>query len=363
MSDNFRQTIETAVYSDAERNAMRAYLQRSEVRISTMHRIATAFVGGAGLLLLIPIFFKDVIGGIMEALLSSMALHFTQFQLPVSVGLTVVLYLFILYPMILSQFLPIYSLYLLLKDIVHFYFSIYSPGFPSSLLHPTFSLGGISFSKDESPNAKRAVMQYEYENNFDFMLPFSEGKRELYFDQLIESTHGDIIPASRKWEKLQKEGVVPPDAKRKDIERFDAALGVVRSLDRNLVEEVATTEMLLARNTIFLRRMVLRYTKSLLMFLWTTLVSFVMLPFMRDGRIPIIVVMGIGYLVWSLFVIQIIRIPVTWIYRHRQEQIDYSQVDKQLTILEDRVLFFCQISLPISAMGLLMALFVWFNGM
>lgn len=38
------------------RNAMRAFLQRSEVRLSTMHRIANAFLSGAGLLVLFPVF-------------------------------------------------------------------------------------------------------------------------------------------------------------------------------------------------------------------------------------------------------------------------------------------------------------------
>ena len=33
--------IPESPYTEAERNAMRAFLQRSEVRLSTLHRIAT----------------------------------------------------------------------------------------------------------------------------------------------------------------------------------------------------------------------------------------------------------------------------------------------------------------------------------
>lgn len=37
----------------------RSYLQRAEVRLSTMHRIASAFLGGAGLTILFPFLFRD----------------------------------------------------------------------------------------------------------------------------------------------------------------------------------------------------------------------------------------------------------------------------------------------------------------
>jgi hypothetical protein len=344
------------VFTDAERNAMRAYLQRSEVRISTLHRIATAFVGGAGLLILIPIFIRDVIESIVGVLLATAGNQFPNQAPATGIILTLVLYGLALYPFFLSLYIPIYSLYLLLKDIIHFYFSIYSPGFPATLLHPTFALGGISFSKDESPAAKRYIMHYEYTRNMDFMLPFSEGKRELYFDHLIEVTKGDIIPSSRKWEKLVAEGMIPEGANQKDIERFDAALGVVRSLDRNLVEEVATTEMHLARNIIYLRRLVLRYAKSLLMVVWTTLISFIMLPFLEDSRFPTMLVLTFGYFVWALLVLPLIRMPITWIYRHRHEKIDYENVDKQLMALEDAVRPYLRWCIPISLAALLLAI-------
>jgi hypothetical protein len=345
-------TPEHITFSEAERNAMRAYLQRSEVRISTLHRIATAFVGGAGLLILIPVFFKDIIAGILEVIVQSLENQFPHQDPNVGIVLTLVLYALVMYPLILSLAIPVYSLYLLLKDIIHFYFSIYAPGFPATLLHPSFSLGGILFSKDESPSVKKAVMHYEYSRNMDYMLPFSEGKRELYFDHLIETTNGDIIPESRKWDKLLADGMIPPDVKRIDVERFDAALGVVRSLDRNLVEEVATTEMLLARNVMYLRRLVLRYAKSLLMFVWTFLISFLMLPFLKDNRFPLFLVLGMGYFVWSLFVVRLIRTPITWIYQHRLEKIHYEQIDKQLTTLEDRVIPYCRVSLWITVLAL-----------
>ncbi|XWX04126.1 hypothetical protein VZO05_00960 [Aggregatilineales bacterium SYSU G02658] len=343
-------------YTDAERNAMRAYLQRSEVRMSTLHRVATAFVGGAGLLILIPVFIRDIIEGIIEILLATAGLHFITQPAGIALMLTLTLYATAIYPFALSLLIPLYSLYLLLKDIIHFYYSIYAPGFPATLLHPTFSLSGISFSADESPNAKRAIMHYEYSRNMDFMLPFSEGKRELYFDQLIEATNGDIIPSSRKWDKLVADGMVPEGANRKDIERFDAALGVVRSLDRDLVEEVAVTEMHLARNVIYLRRLVLRYAKSLLLIVWTTIVTFMTLPFLRDGRFDTLLVLSLGYFIWSLMALLLLRWPIAWIYRHRREKIDYSKVDKQLIHLDDVVRPYLLGAIPVSVVAVFLAL-------
>src|SRR5690606_8520058 len=56
-------------FTTDERNAMRAFLQRSEVRISTIHRVAVGFLSGAGLLFLFPVFLKDGVLTLITALL------------------------------------------------------------------------------------------------------------------------------------------------------------------------------------------------------------------------------------------------------------------------------------------------------
>ncbi len=331
-------------YTDAERNAMRAFLQRTEVRISTMHRIATAFIGGAGLLLLIPIFFRDAIDGILEVMLMNTEVQFPRQDPLLGTILTVLLFIFVGYNLLLSLWIPIYSLFLLLKDIVQFYFSLYAPGFAPSLVHPTFSLTGLAFPYDESVRAKRDIMQYQYQSNhIDFVIPFSEGKREAYFDHIVSETHGDIIPPSRQWARLAHEGIVNEESNKKQIERYNAAMGVARSLDRTLVEEVALAEMLIVRNIIYLRRLVLRYTKALLMFIWTTLISFIMLPFLTESRLPVFLVLGVGYFVWSMMVSRLMRLPMNWIIRHRQEHANEAQIDRQLTVLETEMRFWVRL--------------------
>jgi hypothetical protein len=334
---------------------MRAYLQRCEVRLSTLHRIATAFISGAGLLLLIPVFFKDAIDTIISIVLTQASNLFPHLGLQ-GLLVTGIAYLVIFYPLILSLSIPLYGVYLLLKDMVHFYFTIYTPGFSENLLNPTFALTGVMFSKDESPQAKHEAMRYQYESTqMGFMIPFSKERRELYFDTIIEKSSGHIIPESRRLEKLKEQDVLPATYDEASVKRFNAALGIARSLDRTLAEEVAVTEMALVRHVLYLRRLVLRYIKTLLMFIWTTVISFMMLPFLKDSRFPTMIVLALGYLVWSLAVMRIIRWPLHWIYRHRHEDINFDQVDPQLTFMEESIRKYCYISIVASFIGVILA--------
>jgi hypothetical protein len=324
--------LEIPEVSEQERNAIRAFLARTEVRQSTLHRIATAFVSGAGLLLLIPIFLRDVVDSLLAVYLNLPGnLPFSNFLI------NGVLFFLLLYPFVLSLGIPLYGVYLLLKDIVHFYFTIYSPGFAESLLNPTFSMSGLALSPDEAPAAKRAVIQLQYQHpQIEFLMPFSEGRRELYFDKLVESTKGDILPSSRRREALAD--ILPEDTNWKDDQRMSAAFGLARSLDRSLIEEVAVAEMALARNILYLRRLVLRYAKTLLMFLWTAVISFVALPFVNHAAYPKLWVLAIVYMIWSIIALRMLHWPIRWIYRHRYDSLPHDQIDAQLTHMERRII-------------------------
>ncbi len=323
---------------------MRQYLQRCEVRLSTLHRIALAFVGGAGLLLLIPVFLKDAVDNIITVLLMQMGNQFPQLSLTNGRLLTLALYITLLYPLLLSLAIPIYGVYLLLKDIVKFYYTIYMPGFPARLLNPSFALTGLNFWPDEAAEVKRRVMQFQYEHDhIDFTIPFSEDTREHYFDTIIEETQGSVIPTTRKLEQLREMGVIPADTDDKDVQRFNTAMGLARSLDRTLVEDVAVTEMSLVRHVMYLRRLVMRYVKTLLMFIWTTIIAFLMLPLIKVEGFPIFLIMSVAYLVWAIGVMPVILLPLNWSYRHRGGNHHHERhVDPQLNLLENRVRPFCR---------------------
>lgn len=348
-------TGEHPIFSETERNAMRAYLQRCEVRLSTLHRIATAFISGAGLLLLIPVFFKDALDKLIIIMLAQVS---NQFESLGTMGwvLTGVMFLCLIYPLLLSLTIPLYGVYLLLKDIIHFYFTIYTPGFSENLLNPTFALTGVMFSVDESPNAKYEVMRYQYNaTQMGFMVPFSQEKRDFYFDSIIENTQGGIIPKTRDCNHLDQLGVLPQGYERDKVDQFNAALGIARSIDRTLPQEVAVTEMALVRHVLYLRRLMLRYVKTLLMFIWTMVVSFMMLPLLEDGRFPVLIILGGGYLLWSLVVMRLMEWPILWIYRHRHEKPPRNQVDPQLRIMQDQVASYVKWGIVSAGVGLIMA--------
>lgn len=345
--------------TETERNAMRAFLQRTEVRLSTLHRIATAFIGGAGLLILFPVFFREEI-----VVVTSTLLHNLQQPFPIdgmaAPFLIILLNISLAYSFVLSVAIPLYGFYLLIKDIVHFYFSIYTPGFPHELVTPSFALTGIGFSPDESPRLKRRALRYQYHpTTIDFMIPFSGQKRELYFDETIYHTNGEIIPASRKFDDLMAQGVLPAEADKVTVERFNAALGLARLVDRHLHEEVATVEASLTRHILYLRRLVLRYVGTLMMFIWTTLITFFMIPFLNTDILPDYLVLSVGYFIWSLFVMRIMRLPVGWIYRHRR-RVERRHIDRQLVILERQVEGFCRVAVVLSSIALIISMVLAF---
>ncbi|HUN09525.1 MAG TPA: hypothetical protein PLQ56_23170 [Aggregatilineales bacterium] len=351
-------------YTDSERNAMRAFLQRCEVRLSTLHRIATAFIGGAGLLLLVPVFLKDAFDSILAVLLTSLPNHFPGLD-GVGVALTIILFILLGYPLLVSLWVPLFGLYHLIKDVVHFYFTIYTPGFPAGLLNPTFALSGVMFSWDESERAKQEAMENQYgAAQMGFMIPFSQEKQELYFDTIMEQSKGEIVPETRRIETLVGLNVLPEDYDVEQVNRFNAAFGIARSLDRTLAQEVAVTEMSLARHVLYLRRLVLRYVKTLLMFLWTTIVTLIMLPLLRDERFPALVIIAIGYLVWALAVRRVIRLPLYWIYRHRKDHLGEvpDQIDPQLQSMQNAVEPWCKWALYSAGVGLILAIWATIAG-
>jgi hypothetical protein len=394
-------TPQASKIDDQERNAMRGYLQRAEVRLSTMHRVAVGFISGAGLLLLLPIFFKDAILSIMRALL-----NYTPI-LPSSVGtgglvLMVMLYGFVLYPFLLSLSIPIVALILLIKDIVRFYFTGNTPGFPDEFFNPRFALSGIAFSPDESETAKTKIMLYQYHSNLiNFVLPHDEKKSKYYSALIDEERH--IIPATRKLPLLKKRGIleIPSDKTLstlhendlvrvrgsfqqsenghmqphidgykertvKDIDRFNAALGLAGFLERSLHEEVAKSEVSLVRHAINLRRLVLRYAQALLIFIWTMGVMFALLPFLElPNRFPTLIVLAIGYLIWSLFTPLVVGLPILWLVRlsqPEQRSVALRELRKRdgLENFENKVKLVCYFALITSILAVGLSIWLQF---
>ena len=107
--------------TDADiRVAQRQFLARLETRLSTLHRVIGAFVGGAGLLVLVPIFFKDSFIDTFSILISAR----DQAQGLATEALLVV--------SILTVAVPLSALYFLIRDLVRVYFTSHTFGAPDA---------------------------------------------------------------------------------------------------------------------------------------------------------------------------------------------------------------------------------------
>ncbi len=381
---------------EQERNAMRAFLQRSEVRLSTMHRVAVGFLSGAGLLFLLPVFFKDAILIIVRELIDYPA---TMPPEVTSRGAFMVVFLYsaLLYPFVLSVGVPVIALVQLLRDIVRFYFTGHAPGFPETYFNPRFALTGIAFSPDESENIKSKVMIHQYGSDLiNFIVPFDEVQAH-YYDEVIDYPERNIVPRTRKLPLLVRGGIlhVVPDKELKDlndedalmvsretqgttiiqderqrsvkdVDRFNAALGLAGFVERPLHQEVAKTEVSLVRHALNLRRLVLRYFQALLIFLWTIFLSFGMLPFLNDDRIPNLLVFTIGYFLWALITPIVVELPVRWLISYfppenRRSVLAKLEQSDGMQRFAQRVKLLCYASILLSAIAVILEVWLRFG--
>jgi hypothetical protein len=311
---------ERVTLCENERSAMRAYLQRAEVRLSTMHRIAGVFLNGAGLLFLLPVFLRDAFVRVAK-------IAFT-FGDPLPRGLATALLLAMLG-------IPLLALYLLIKDIVNFYFTAYHAGLRERFFHPRLILSGVAFSDDEArPEVKNAIIaSQQTKDMLSFIVPQDQEDRKTY-QRILAATQNQIIPDKRLKYMPDKR-----DELNEEVCLFDAALGLAGVVDRSLIEEVAKMEMSLTRHAISLRHLVLRYSKALLLFLLTTVILVVSAEILAPsttGTQPVpggtgvqspqtdealrLLLLCVTFVLWAVLTPWLVRRPISWIYRFAAER-------------------------------------------
>ncbi len=259
--ENDDPSLDDPTISDEEsRAAMRAFLQRSEVRLSTIHRVGQALLGGSALVLLLPLFLRDAFPKMMTVITSSYDAN--QPWLPM-VGIGIAASLVIL--------LPIPAIFLMFGDLLGFYFTSNTFGAAPSkagsddervVFNPRFILPGLGFNHDElSPRTREAL---------------AAGRND-------EWTRALLVPRSdddRGWRDrfdtrtFEVWGVMADEGHEGDSERMRQAFrlaGLHR--DRTLALDVARTEALIAKHVLVIRTVVLRYCKALLLLIATTVVT------------------------------------------------------------------------------------------
>lgn len=270
---------------DDERAAIRAFLQRCEVRLSTIHRVATALLSGAGILVLLPALQRDAIQTVLRALLSdpiTVPRSLLAATVALSIGLSIIL------------------LWLVVKQLTQFYFHanhIRSEGHET--FTPRFTLTGLRVPSDEL--GPRSTAHYEAlrsaQRNVELLVPLNARGRERIDKQLA------AYPA------LQSD-------RRSDMQRAESLLELAASRRRTLLDEAVKVEFGLTRHLLRLQVVVLRYVKALLVVVTTVLATYI--SFAATGGAEVLRSaderwIGATYCLWAPAVIIAATAPVRWI--------------------------------------------------
>lgn len=290
----------------------RAYLQRGETRLSTLHRVAGAFLGGAGLLTLLPVLFRDTFSELFSGLV-----FLEDPLLPETLSWQRLL---LLAPVVASLLLPVFALYFLISDLVKFYFTGHNfHGRSTSITYPRFILSGILL-----PNGSdRAQLEMRVAREEDAVTGLLIPQSDLLQKRMIHEAQ-----TLGKCRELEDDSTA--ERRRDSLTRF--LYEYTASDMRTLHQEAAKMEASLARHHIMLRVLVLRYAKAFLLTILTTGVTILALVALDlvdrsvresltgdPGTVLVrtslvwMLVFGI-YAVWCLLAVWVVRRPIVWIY-------------------------------------------------
>jgi hypothetical protein len=314
--------------SPDERAAVRAFLQRSEVRLSTLHRVATALLSGAGLVVLLPAIERDAVTVVLRALVTD--LTWTQAVLVVA--------------MIGVLALPLIALWMLLRELTRFYFHSHhlhnSDG--SRVFIPRFTLTGLRVPTDDLDPVATAALRAarEQPDIYELLVPDKDATRARIDRQLAAYS--------------QQGG--------SDQQRSAGLLGLVASKDRDLLEEAAKVEAGMARHLLRLQTIVLRYVKALLVFVVTAIVVFAaaavtgtssggVRPLSSTQLIVITALLG----VWAPVIALVTATPVRWVEGLLQAEGAHSTpvaADPELTQMERLVMGYSTVGLVLAVLAM-----------
>jgi len=251
--------LRSDISDDQSRDAMRSFLQRSEVRLSTIHRVAQSLLGGSALVLLLPLFIRDGFPRMTTLLISTYDAG-QSWVIIVGIGLATAL----------SVVMPVMAIYVLVSDLLGFYFTSNTFGAPGAghdaprrtVFNPRFILPGLGFNNDELNERTWKLLQEGRDDEWTRALlvpgnPEDGGWRDR-FDTRVFEVWGTAFPT----------GPAGDDERLRQSFRM---AGLHR--DRTLAHDVARTEALLARHVLIIRTAVLRYSKALLLLIATTVAT------------------------------------------------------------------------------------------
>jgi hypothetical protein len=316
-----------AALSEDERVALRAYLQRAEVRLSTVHRTATALLSGAGVLVLLPALGRDAIVEVVGALLGAAA---TPARVLLAVAVLVVL----------AAILVV--IWLLLVELTRFYFfANHLQSARGATFTPRFTLTSLRLPRDELTEG---------------------GQRALALERADPQAVGLLVPENDRARRgidrqiAAYEGL-EGSTRTTDLDRADALLVLAGARDRDLLNEVVKIEYGMARHVLRIQVIVLRYVKALLVVLVSLLLMFALAAVV--GRAPELGVSAERVLaaliaLWAPAVLVLASSPIRWLgslLRNEGAASTGIRYDRELTRLERIVAAFSATVLVLAVAG------------
>lgn len=270
-----------------DRAAVRAFVQRAEVRLSTVHRVASALLSGAGLMVLLPAVQRDTVVIVLRELLTGPGDR-------VDVLLAVAV--------LMSVLVPLVALALLFRDLTTFYFHanhLGAPGEPGEFA-PRFTLTGLQLPMDDLSPGGRTVLDRarRQPSTMELLVPDNDASRERIDERI------DVYELA-------------PTGELDDRARVDALFDLTASQSRSLAEEVAKIEHGLARHLLGIQNIVLRYAKALLALLATALCAYAAAGVVESGPIDAGARSWLAaiLMVWTVLTVVAVFTPLRWIER------------------------------------------------
>jgi hypothetical protein len=306
---------------DWDHTGARAFLQRGEVRLSTLHRLAGLLLGGAGLLLLLP----ALLGQALPQLFTSLGM--TWRVDPVATGCLAGVVL-------LSFAVPLWGYLLILEDLAGFFFTRRAD-------NPHYVLTGLRLPYDEAQPWAFPQISDQYSDHVRLVVPDSQAWR-AQFDQRVEQIYrpGQPIPPGRDG----------------DRDRLLYNVRLASSERRAIASEVAKMELSLVRHVLSVQIVALRYMKAMLLVLITAitvLVASSMVTASGGAAADGFALLGsqlVVFLLWPPLAAGAVASPIRWIYRQNsseaagedgQASLRDAYNDRRLVRFENAIVFVC----------------------
>ncbi|WP_170155668.1 helix-turn-helix domain-containing protein [Umezawaea tangerina] len=319
------------------RGALRDFLQRAEVRLSTFTRSACYLLGGAGLVVLLPVLLNSVLPGVVGGVV---AVWSVQGDAAVLLGAGIAV----------ALVLPFWGFLLILEDLTAFFFTGHSFGAehavphheddePSVVFNPRFALTGLRVPEGELTPRMYDVVAGLHTEHGRVVIPDDDRWRRR-FDERVHRVF-DTPPARR----------IPAGAAGDD-QRLGYVFRLSASLPRTLESEAAKMELSLAKHNLTVRVTVLRYLKAVLLTVSAGVAALVAggaVAVVEELALPpevLVHVLAAVFLVWAPVAVGAVTAPLRWVHRASPGGGHLAEAyrDSRLVRFESAVVFLCLLS-------------------